>query len=160
MILSAWSAWVIACSHGYPPCIKKDPIQGSNERFLYSLNSDLNGNPNLELLYDITSMSLSTKYTLDWDGYDEILVIAVLRYSTATNYAHCFRRITKNEWELMSSFTKLCDDIAPATPFIISGGNGAYANIGLYFRSPTSFSVNGAGGTYAAVGVKIYKLIK
>ena len=41
MILSAWSAWVIACSHGQPPCIKKDPIQGSNERFLYSLNNDL-----------------------------------------------------------------------------------------------------------------------
>lgn len=32
---------MISCPHRQPPCIKKDPIQGSNERFLYSLNSDL-----------------------------------------------------------------------------------------------------------------------
>lgn len=126
------------------------------------LNTGLTGisNPNLVLLHDITSMSLNNTYTVDWDGYDEVWIVAVLRYSTATNFAHCIHRISKNEWALMSSFTKLCDNVAPALPFIIAGGNGAYANLGVYFRSPTTFSVNGAGSTYVSSGVKVYKLIK
>ena len=104
-------------------------------------------------------MSQSTIYNLDWDDYDEILIIAILRYSAATNYTNCLCRITKNEWDLISKFTLITDNIAPSIPFIIAGNN-AYANIGIYIKSETTFSINGAATTYAPAGVKIYKLIK
>ena len=32
---------MISCPHRQPPCIKKDPLQGSGERLLYSLNNEL-----------------------------------------------------------------------------------------------------------------------
>ena len=126
------------------------------------LNRGLSGisNPNLVLLLDIAPITESTVYTVDWVGYDEVLLVAVMHYSSETNFAHLTRRVSKNEWAMISGFDKICDGISPAMPFILTGDGNSFANLGVFFRSPTTFSLRCAGALYGAVGLKVYTVIK